>query len=192
MVTPSSSSDYDYYYSSSSSEEDYKTSASKDRSKMDQSSKDSKKFMNGIYLDHSKASHDNFLKIKVEDEILADYRQERERLQRRKFAAEEKLRSRVDGVDSDSDASEDEPRKIKPNRRTKEIERLVEADREAEREKEEYWDMMYSDPDERLDFINGPNSDSEEESDENPSKDNNDDKSDNSEKSDDESDASDD
>ncbi|XP_026378665.1 glutamic acid-rich protein-like [Papaver somniferum] len=165
---------------------------------MDQSSKNAKKVMNGIHLDHSKASHDNFLKRKAEDEILAYYRQEMERFQRRKFAAEEKLRSCSDGVASDSDASEDETvwvpreRKIKPDRRTREIERLVEADLEAEREKEEYLDMMYSDLDERLDFINGPNSDSEGESDEDSSKDNNDEESDNSDKSDDESDTSDD
>ncbi|XP_026378174.1 glutamic acid-rich protein-like [Papaver somniferum] len=183
-MTSSSRSDYDYYYSSSSSSEEYsKTYAFKARAKMVQSSKNAKKVMNGIHLDHSKVTHDNFLKRKAEDEMLDDYRQERERFQRRKFTAEEKLRSRADGVASDSDASEDEP---------VEIERLVEAELEAEREKEEYWDMMYIDPDERLDFINGPNSDSEGESDEDSSKDNNDDESDNSDKSDDESDASDD
>ncbi|XP_026450624.1 uncharacterized protein DDB_G0283697-like [Papaver somniferum] len=137
---------------------------------------------------------------KQEDETLADYRQRRGRFQRRRLAAEEKLRPHADGVASDSDASGDEPVwvlrecKIKPHRRTREIKRLVEDDLESEHKEEEYWDMMYIDTDEIPDFVNISNSDSKEETYEDSSKDNNDDESDNSDKSDDsdESDASDD
>ncbi|XP_026417317.1 ribosomal L1 domain-containing protein CG13096-like [Papaver somniferum] len=191
MVT-SSNNDYDYYYSSSSSEEDSKTYVAKARAKKDHV----KEMKQNMPLNDRKVTHDELLKRKAEDEALADYRQRRDRFQRRQLAAEEKLRSCTDDVASD--ASEDEPvwvpreRKIKPHRRTREIERLVEADLEAERKEEEYWDMMYSDPDERPYFLDGPNSDSEEEPDEDSLKDNNDDESDNSDKYDDsdESDAS--
>ncbi|XP_026433845.1 glutamic acid-rich protein-like [Papaver somniferum] len=138
MVT-SSSSDYDYDYSFSSSDEDSKVPetkifAAESRAKMDQSLKKSKESINGIRL-----------------------------------AAKEKLRCRRDGVASDLEAEEEEPvwepreRKIKPNRLTRKIERLVDADLEAERKKEEYWDALYNDPDEREDFGDDSNSDSEEE-----------------------------
>ncbi|XP_026396055.1 histone chaperone rtt106-like [Papaver somniferum] len=120
---------------------------------------------------------------------MDDYRRRRDRVQRRVLAAEEKLRSRADGVPSDSDASEDEliwvPRdlKIKPDQRTKEIKKLVKDDLEAEREKEDYWDSLYSDPEIHPDFVNGPDSDSDEEFEEDSEKDD-DDESDNSGKSD--------
>ncbi|XP_026396133.1 myb-like protein V [Papaver somniferum] len=153
MVT-SSSMDYDYYYSSSSPEEDSKNFVAKARAKTD----NVKEMKHNMPLSDRKVTRDELLKRKVEDETLADYRQRRDRFQRRR-----------------------------------EIERLVEANLEAEHKEEEYWDMMYSDPDERPDFVNGSNNDSEEETDEDSSKDNNDDKSSNSDKSDDsdESDASD-
>ncbi|XP_026410354.1 nuclear polyadenylated RNA-binding protein 3-like [Papaver somniferum] len=66
-----------------------------------------------------------------------------------------------------------EPRnhKIKPHRLTREIERLVEDDLEAGHKKEEYWDAMYNDPDEREDFGDDSNSDSEEEREEDSRKD---------------------
>ncbi|XP_026399663.1 uncharacterized protein LOC113295547 [Papaver somniferum] len=153
MVT-SSSSDYDYYYSSSSFEEDSKTSVAKARSKTDHV----KEMKQSMPLNDRKVTRDELLKRKADDEVLADYRQRRDRFQRRKLTAEEKLRSRADGVASESDASEDEP----------------------------------VDPDERPDFVNIPNNDSEEEPDEDSSKYN--EESDNSDKSDDsdEYDASDD
>ncbi|XP_026435830.1 glutamic acid-rich protein-like [Papaver somniferum] len=121
---------------------------------------------------------------------MDDYRRRMDRVQRRVLAAEEKLRSRADGVPSDSDASEDEPiwvprdLKIKPDRRTKEINKLVKADLEAEHEKEEYWDSLHRDPEIHPDFVNGPDSDSDEEFEEDSEKDD-DDESDNSGKSDD-------
>ncbi|XP_026459424.1 rRNA biogenesis protein rrp36-like [Papaver somniferum] len=73
--------------------------------------------------------------------------------------------------------------KIKPDRRTREIEKLVKADLEAEREKEEYWDSLYNDPEIHPDFVNGPDSDSDEEFEEDSASDD-DDESDNSDKSD--------
>ncbi|XP_026396999.1 protein bfr2-like [Papaver somniferum] len=166
MVT-SSSSDYDYDYSSSSSDEDSKVpemkiSVAKYRAKMDQSLKKAKE-------DILKTARDRFSKRKDEDEIIAEYREKRLRIQRKWLAAQEKLRSRPDGVASDSYAEEEEPvweprdRKIKPHRLTRDIEQLVEADLEAERKREEYWDAMYNDPDEREDFGGDSNSDSEEE-----------------------------
>ncbi|XP_026378680.1 glutamic acid-rich protein-like [Papaver somniferum] len=126
------------------------------------------------------------MKQKSEDDRMDDYRRRRDRVQRRVLAAEEKLRSRVEDIPSDSDASEDEPvwvprdLKIKPDRRTRGIEKLV----KAEREKEEYWDSLYSDPEIHPDFVNGPDSDSDEEFEEDSAKDD-DDESDNSNKSDD-------
>ncbi|XP_026435178.1 protein FAM50A-like [Papaver somniferum] len=171
MVT-SSSSDYDY--SSISSDEDSKVSETKisveeSRAKMDQSLKKAKEAINDMSLDQLKTARDRFSKRIVEDEILAEYREKRLRIQRRRLVVEEKLRSRPDGVASNSDVGEEEPvwkpreRKIKLHRLTREIERLVEADLEAERKKEEYWDAMYSDPDEREDFSDDSSSDSEEE-----------------------------
>ncbi|XP_026428509.1 ribosomal L1 domain-containing protein CG13096-like [Papaver somniferum] len=157
MVTSSSSSDYDYYYSSSSSEEDSKASA---------------------------------VKSKTEDDKLDDHIRRRDRVRHKVLAAEEVLRTPADGVPSDSDASGNEPvwvpqdHKIKPDRRTKEIERLVKADLEAERKEKEYQDSLYNDPDIHPDFVNGRDSDSDEELEEDYTKDD-DDESDNSDKSDD-------
>ncbi|XP_026378360.1 nucleolar transcription factor 1-like [Papaver somniferum] len=144
--------------------------------------------MDGTSLDQE-AARDMFLKIKAEDEMLADYRQRRDRLQRKRLAAEQKLQYRADGVASDSDAEEDEPiwepreRKIKPHRLTREIELLVEADLEAECKKEEYWDAMYNDLDEKEDFGDYSNSDSDEEIEEDSTED--DDGDDESDESDD-------
>ncbi|XP_026410817.1 glutamic acid-rich protein-like [Papaver somniferum] len=130
------------------------------------------------------------MKRKTEDDRLDDHQRRRDRVRRRVLAAEEKLRSRDDGVPFDSNASKDEPvwvpqdRKIKPDRRTREIERLVKADLEAERKEEEYQGSLYNDPDIHPDFVNGPGSDSDEELEEDSSKDD-DDEFDNSDKSDD-------
>ncbi|XP_026447113.1 nucleolar transcription factor 1-like [Papaver somniferum] len=161
MVT-SSSSDYDYDYSSSSSDEDSKAPemkifAAESRAKMDQPLKKAKEAINGLYLDQLKTARDRFSKRKAEDEIVAEYREKRLRIKRRRLAAEEKLRSHPDGIASDSDVEEEEP--------------------------EEYWDAMYVDPDEREDFGDDSNSDSEEEIEEDSTED--DDGDDESDESDD-------
>ncbi|XP_026420228.1 glutamic acid-rich protein-like [Papaver somniferum] len=193
MVT-SSSSDYDYDYSSIPSDEDSKVpetkiSAAESRAKMDQSLKKAKEAINDMSLDKLKTARDRFSKRIAEDEMVAEYREKRLRIQRRRLAAEEKLRSLHDGVASDSDAKEEEPiwepreRKIKPHRLTRDIERLVEADFKDERKKEEYWDAMYIDPDEREDFGDDSNSDSEEDLEEDSTED--DDGDDESDESDD-------
>ncbi|XP_026455186.1 protein FAM50A-like [Papaver somniferum] len=128
-------------------------------------------------LDQLKTACDTFSKRIAENETVDRYREKRLQIQRRQLTAEEKLRSRPDGVASDSYAEEEEPvwepreRKIKPHRLTRDIERLVEADLEAERKKEEYWDAMYIDSDERDDFGDDSNSDSEEELEEDSTKD---------------------
>ncbi|XP_026399207.1 glutamic acid-rich protein-like [Papaver somniferum] len=133
-------------------------------------------------------TQEELLKRKAEDNMLAVLQQRRDRIQRRISVAEEKLQSRAEGVASDLDASEDEPvwvppeRKIKPDRRTREIERLVQADLEAERGEEDYWEDY--DLDIHPDFVNSLDNDSDEEIEEDSAKDD-DDESDNSDKSDD-------
>ncbi|XP_026411141.1 uncharacterized protein LOC113306415 [Papaver somniferum] len=172
----SSSSDY----SSSSSEEDSRIPVAKTRAKKNRT-EESKP---SPPLNNHRVTYAELMKRKAGDDRMDDFRRRRDRVQRRVLAAEEKLRSRDDGVPSDSDASEDEPvwvpqdLKIKPDRRTREIEKLVKADLEAEREKEEYWDSLYIDPEIRPDFVNGPNSDSDVEFEEDSEKDD-DDESDN-------------
>ncbi|XP_026428855.1 ribosomal L1 domain-containing protein CG13096-like [Papaver somniferum] len=138
-------------------------------------------------LNDRRVTYDELMKRKTKDDKLDDHPRRRDRVRRRVLAAEEKLRSRADGVPSDSDASGDEPvwmthdHKIKPDRRTREIRRLVKAELEAERREEEYQDSLYSDPDIHQDFFNGPDSDSDEELEEDSAKDD-DDESENSEK----------
>ncbi|XP_026378209.1 glutamic acid-rich protein-like [Papaver somniferum] len=176
----SNSSDYDYYYSSSSSEEDSKASAAKARANV----------KHNTPLNDRRVTYDELMKKEAEDDRLDDYRRRKHEVRRRMLAAEEKLRSRADGVPSDSYASEDEPvwmprdHKIKPDRRTREIEKLVQADLEAEREKEDYWEIMDNDHDIHPDFVNSSNDYSDEELEEDSAKDD-DDESDNSDKSDD-------
>ncbi|XP_026433614.1 glutamic acid-rich protein-like [Papaver somniferum] len=185
MVT-SSSSNYDYSYSSSSSEEDSWIPVAKTRAKTNrvEESKPSEPLNNHI------VTYAELMNRKVEDDRMDDHRRRRDRVQRRMLSAEEKLRSRDDGVPYDSDASEDElvwvplDLKIKSDRRTREIEKLVKPYLEVEREKEEYWEMMDDDHDIHPDFVNGPDSDSGEEFEEDSEKDD-DDESDNSGKSDD-------
>ncbi|XP_026396972.1 uncharacterized protein LOC113291685 [Papaver somniferum] len=178
----SSSSDY----SSSSSEEDSRIPVAKTRAKTNRA-EESKP---SAPLNNHRVTYAELMKRKVEDDRMDDYRRRRDRVQRRVLAAEEKLRSRAYDVTSDSDTSEDEPvwvpqdLNIKPDRRTREIEKLVKDDLEAEREKEEYWDSLYSDPEIHPDFFNDPDSDSDEEFEEDSAKDD-DDESDNSGKSDD-------
>ncbi|XP_026417088.1 glutamic acid-rich protein-like [Papaver somniferum] len=165
MVTSSSSSsDYDYEYSSSSSDKDSKVPEMK------------------ISIAESRAKMDHSAEIKCGVPL------NNRRLQI--SSSEEKLQSRAEGVASDSDASEDKPvwvpleRKIKPDRRTREIERLVQADLEAEREEEDYWEMMYNDTDIHPEFVNSRKNDSDEELEEDSAK-YDDDESDNSDRSDD-------
>ncbi|XP_026410847.1 glutamic acid-rich protein-like [Papaver somniferum] len=175
-------------YSSSSSEEDseiprpeMKTSSAEARAKMERSLKDTKEIINGMSLDRLKVVRYGFLKRKTEDEILYDYRQKRHRLQQKRLAAEEKLRSRADGIASDSDAEEVESiwepkkRKIRTYPPAREIERLVEADLQSEREEEEYWDAMYGDPEESEVSSEDSDSNSEEEFEEDSTNDDDDD-----------------
>ncbi|XP_026383591.1 glutamic acid-rich protein-like [Papaver somniferum] len=130
-----------------------------------------------------RVTYDELMKRKAEDDELDDRRRRRSRIQHRISAADERLQSRAEGV-----TSEDEPvwvpleREIKPDRRTGEIEKLVQADLEVEREEEDYWDDYELDI--HPDFVNNPDSDSDEELEENSAKDD-DDESDNSDKSDD-------
>ncbi|XP_026459311.1 glutamic acid-rich protein-like [Papaver somniferum] len=135
-----------------------------------------------------RVTYDELMKRKVEDDELDYRRRRRARIQHRISADDERLQSRVEGVASDSYASEEKPvwvppeREIKPDRRTREIEKLVQDDLEAEREEEDYWDDYELDI--HPDFVNSPNSDSDEELEENSAKDD-DDESNNSDKSDD-------
>ncbi|XP_026395772.1 coiled-coil domain-containing protein 1-like [Papaver somniferum] len=188
MVTSSRSSDYDYEYSSSSSEEDFKvpemkTSTTESHAKRDHSAE----IKYDVPPINRRITQEELLKRKVEDDMLDDRQKRRDRIQRRISAAEENLQSRAEGVASDSDASEDEPvwvpaeRKIKPDLRTREIERLVQDDLEAEREEEDYWEDYELDI--HPDFVNNPDNDSDEELEEDFAKDD-DDESDNSDDSD--------
>ncbi|XP_026417406.1 histone chaperone rtt106-like [Papaver somniferum] len=185
MVASSSSSDYDHYYSSISFEEDSRPSAAKARARKNHA----EGTKHSAPLDYRRVTYDELMKRKAEDDRLDDHRRRRDRVQRRLLAAKEKLRFRADGVPSDSDASEDEPvwvsrdRKIKPDRCTREIEKLVKADLEAERKEEEYLDSLYIDPEIHPDLVNIPDSNSEEE-DEDSSEDDDGDRSDDSEESD--------
>ncbi|XP_026417128.1 uncharacterized protein LOC113312602 [Papaver somniferum] len=140
--------------------------------------------------DNRRVTYDELRKRKVEDDELEDRLRRRDRIERRIAAAEEKLysRVRVEGVSSDSDASEDESiwgspeREIKPDRFTREIEKLSRANPEAEREEEAGWDAYEEDI--HPDFVNDPDSDADEEREEDLAEDD-DDESDDSEKSDD-------
>ncbi|XP_026435843.1 glutamic acid-rich protein-like [Papaver somniferum] len=125
-------------------------------------------------LNDWRVTYDELMKRKTEDDRLDDHQRRRDRVRCRVLAAEEKLQSRADGLPSDSDASKDEP---------VEIERLVKSNLEAERKEEEYQDSLYSDPDIHPDFVNGPDSDSDEELEEDSAKDD-DDEYDNSDRSD--------
>ncbi|XP_026378824.1 protein starmaker-like [Papaver somniferum] len=186
MVTSSSSSDYDYYHSSISSEEDSKAFAVKSRAKTN----NDEKTKPSTPLNDRRVTYDDLMKRKTEDDKLDDHRRRRDRVRRKVLAAEEKLRSRTDGVPYDYDASGDEPvwvprdRKIKPDPRTREIERLVKTDLQAERKEEEYQDSLYNNSDIHPDFVNDSDSDFNEELEEDSAKDD-DDESDNSDKSDD-------
>ncbi|XP_026410563.1 glutamic acid-rich protein-like [Papaver somniferum] len=146
MVT-SSSSDYDYDSSSSSSEEDSKIYVSKARAKTDHA----KEIVNSMPLNDLKVARDEFLKRKSREEIIVDYWEKRRRIQRKILEDEEKLRSRPDGIASDSYVEEEEPvwepmeRRSKPYPPHREIERLVKADLQDERDEEDYWDAIYGD-----------------------------------------------
>ncbi|XP_026417186.1 glutamic acid-rich protein-like [Papaver somniferum] len=118
------------------------------------------------------------MKRKDEDYDLMDRLRRRARIERRIAKAEDKLHSRAEGVASDSDASEDESmwgppeREIKPDRYTREIEKLARAGPEAEREEEAGWDSYEEDI--LSDFVNDPDSDSNEEREEDSAEDDDD------------------
>ncbi|XP_026417199.1 glutamic acid-rich protein-like [Papaver somniferum] len=126
------------------------------------------------------------MKRKAKDGELEDRLQRRARIERRIAKAEDKLHSRDEGVASDSDASEDESmwgpqeREIKPDRYTREIEKLTRDDPEAERDEEAGWDTYEEDI--HPDFVNDPDSDSDEEREEDSAEDD-DDEPDDSDKS---------
>ncbi|XP_026400003.1 mitotic apparatus protein p62-like [Papaver somniferum] len=185
-------------HSSSSSEEDSKTprpemkiSAAEARAKMDLS--DAKEMINGMPLDRLKAFRDAFLKRESEDEKLATYQQKRRRLQQTRLSAEDETWSRANGVASDSNEKEVEfvwepvEREVKPYPPSMRVERLARADFRSECEEDEYFDVMYGDPEDQLEEVpsEGSDDDSKEELEENSMKDND-------RESDDESDDSDD
>ncbi|XP_026383578.1 calsequestrin-1-like [Papaver somniferum] len=128
-----------------------------------------------------KVAHDEFLKRKETEEILAEYREKRRRIQRKTQEAEERLRSRPYGVASDSDAEEEEEelvwrfpeRKSKPYPPHRDIERQVKADLQAERDEEDLLDAI--DGDIKEEFPDDSDSDSEKESKEDSSEDDDDD-----------------
>ncbi|XP_026428516.1 uncharacterized protein LOC113324412 [Papaver somniferum] len=168
-------SDYDYHYSSSSSDEDSKAFVAKSQAKMNHA----KRAKPSTPLNDQRFTYNELMKRKAEDDKIDDRQHRRDQIRRRVLATEENLRSQDDGVPSDSDASENEPvwvprdRKIKPNRRNREIAKQVEAD----------WDS--SDPDIHPDFVNGPDNDSDEEEDYEKDDDDDSDRSDDSDESDD-------
>ncbi|XP_026433616.1 coiled-coil domain-containing protein 1-like [Papaver somniferum] len=172
MVT-SSISDYDS--SSISCEEDYKISAAKARAKTDHA----KEIVNSMPLNDLKVSHNDLSKRKSREEIIADYQEKRRRIQRKILEAEEKLRSRPDGVASDSNAEEEEPvwepmeRRSKPYPPYREIKRLVKDDLQAEHDEEDYWYAIYGDLEEEE--FPSSDSDSEKESEEDSTDDDDDD-----------------
>ncbi|XP_026383579.1 calsequestrin-1-like [Papaver somniferum] len=158
----SSSSDY----SSSSSDEDFRIPMAKARVHAKVPPYD------------PKFAHDDFLKRKEREEILAEYREKRRRIQRKKQEAEERLRSRPYGVASDSDAEEElvwrfPERKSKPYPPHREIERQVKDDLQAERDEEDLLDAIDGDIEEE--FPDDSDSDSEKESEEDSSEDDDDD-----------------
>ncbi|XP_026428439.1 nucleolar transcription factor 1-like [Papaver somniferum] len=98
MVTSSSD------YSSSSSDEDSRIHVAKARASMDHA----KNIINSMPLDELKASRDELLNRKAREEIIANYREKRRRVQRKMLESEERLRSRPDGVKADLQAECDE------------------------------------------------------------------------------------
>ncbi|XP_026442604.1 glutamic acid-rich protein-like [Papaver somniferum] len=184
----SSSSDYDSDYSSSYSEEDSKIFAAKACANMDHA----KEIINRMPLDELRAARDEILNRKERDEIMADYREKIRRNQQKVLRAEEKLRSCLDGVASDSDASDAEEelvwdlteRKSRPYPPHREIERLVKADLQDEYDEEDYWDAINGDLVEEEEF-HSSDSDSAKEYDEDSTKDDDDADDDESDDSDD-------
>ncbi|XP_026428254.1 calsequestrin-1-like [Papaver somniferum] len=132
------------------------------------------------------------MKRKSQDDEMEDRRRRKDRIRCRIQAAEERRRF-VDGVPSDSDANASEEEtvwvvrnyEIKSDRRTRELQNIakqVEAELEVEYKVED--DSDSDDPNIHPDFINGRDSDSDEELEEDSAKDG-DDESDNFDKSDD-------
>ncbi|XP_026398945.1 mitotic apparatus protein p62-like [Papaver somniferum] len=122
--------------------------------------------------DHSSDSSDDHSNVaKTISAAEARAKQKRRRLQQTRLAAEDEVRPRVDGVDSDSDAEEIESawkpleRKTKPYAPGMRAERLAKADLRAEHEEDEYLDAMYDDPEDRLEEVSSKDfdDDSEEE-----------------------------
>ncbi|XP_026410644.1 nucleolin 2-like [Papaver somniferum] len=163
---------------SSSSDEDFKASAAKSKNNTNHAEGEKP----NIPLNDRRVTYAELMKRKAEDDEADDRRRRKDRTRRRILAAEERRRF-DDGVPSDSDASEDESvcvprdRKIKPDLRTKELREIA---KRVEDEAEEESD----DPNIHPDFINGPDSDSDEEEDSEKDNDDESDKSDNSDESD--------
>ncbi|XP_026410808.1 glutamic acid-rich protein-like [Papaver somniferum] len=176
----SSSSDYDYSCSSRSSDEDFKAFAAKSRTKTNHAQGEKP----NIPLNDRRVTYAEIMKRKSEDDEADDRRRKKDQTRRLILAAKERRRF-AEGVPSDSDASEDEPlwvprdRKIKPDRRTKELREIA---KRVEDEAEENSDS--DDPNIHLYFINGPDNDSDGEEDSEKDNDDESDKSDNSDESD--------
>ncbi|XP_026445703.1 transcription initiation factor TFIID subunit 11-like [Papaver somniferum] len=177
-MAASRSSNYDSDYSSSFSEEDSKISVDKARANADHA----KEIINKMSLDELKAARDEILKRKERHEIINDYREKRRINQQKILKSEEKLRSRPDGVASNSDASDAEEefvwdlteRKSRSYPPHRESERLVKDDFQDEYDEEDYWDAINGDIVEEEEFPSS-DSDSEKESDEGSTEDDDDD-----------------
>ncbi|XP_026396276.1 glutamic acid-rich protein-like [Papaver somniferum] len=162
-------------YSSSSSEEDSRTFATKVRTNKDHA----KKVINSMPLDNMKSTRDELLERKSREEAIAECRENIHRIQRKTQEAEERLRSCLYGVASDSYAEEEVPvwelielksRSYPPHR---EIERHVKVDLQAERDEEDHWNAINGDLVEEE--FSSPDSDSEKEYDEDDDDDESDD-----------------
>ncbi|XP_026459951.1 histone deacetylase HDT1-like [Papaver somniferum] len=130
-MAASISSDYDSDYSSISSEEDSKIFVAKSRANADHA----KEIINRMSLDEMKAARGEILKRKERDEIIADYREKRRRNQQKILKAEEKLRSRPDGVASKTQMLQ-MPRK-NSNSDLVEEEEFPSSDSDSEKESDE-------------------------------------------------------
>ncbi|XP_026451575.1 uncharacterized protein LOC113351880 [Papaver somniferum] len=159
--------------SSSSSDEDPKASASKSKSKRtyDEGEKPS------IPPNNQRVTYAELMKRKSETDEAEGRLRRKDRIQRKILAAEERRRF-VDGIpsDSDADASEEETTWVLPEFKVKPMKRV---DDELKAEAEE--DSNSDDPHTHPDFINGLDSDSDEEED---SEKDSDDESDSSDESD--------
>ncbi|XP_026448850.1 uncharacterized protein LOC113349142 [Papaver somniferum] len=159
--------------SSSSPDEDSKASAANSKAKRthDKGEKPS------ISPNNQRVTYAEHMKRKAETDEVEGRMRRKDRIQRKILAAEERRRF-VDGVpsDSDADASEEETTWVLQEFKVKPMKR-VDAELEAEAEE----DSDSDDPHTHPDFINGLDSDSDEEED---SEKDSDDESDSSDESD--------